>query len=207
MNTILCSIVAKHYVLIMSSHCTILYNIILLFVLILSVTLSTTQTYFIIWKSTEYGNYDIAHDIVWSISYNSIDCYNTLTWYGTYVNGTFTDYYYSSTYSTCSSHYYTNTNTMYISTSQGYTYVSDISTLTNTITNHYFETILYTNCNIMTETDVLIKFSTDIQYSTITRIEAPSPSIVPKCEFTCNVQSCNNIDLFILLYTLLYKCN
>jgi hypothetical protein len=42
-------------------HCVILYNIMLLLVLILSVTLSTTETNVVWWKSTEYGYYDIAY--------------------------------------------------------------------------------------------------------------------------------------------------
>jgi hypothetical protein len=49
--TIICVIV--------SSHCAILYNILLLLVLIISVTLSTKETEIPTWISTVYGKYDI----------------------------------------------------------------------------------------------------------------------------------------------------
>jgi hypothetical protein len=44
----------------------------------------------------------------------------------------------------------------------------------------------------------LLNINTDIQYSTITRITAPSPSIVPKNKCTCVLPLCNKIDLVFL---------
>jgi hypothetical protein len=184
-----------------SSHCTILYNIILLLVLILSVTLSTTKTKIVWWISTEYRRYDIAEYIVWSIS--STSCYNTLERYWTYINGVYTNEYYAYTTKTCSSVTWSSTNTMYFKTTRSYTATSSLYTIESTLTiytyyNHYFETYLKTDFVTIIDTDILISFSTVILYSTITRLLAPSPSILQKNKCTCALQLCNKIDLVLL---------
>jgi hypothetical protein len=84
----------------------------------------------------------------------------------------------------------------YISTTQGYTYVSDVSTLIISYYNSYSETNTYRDFFTFIDTVELLCFNTDVQYSTITRMIAPSPSPIKKC--TCVFPLCNRIDLVLL---------
>jgi hypothetical protein len=107
--------------------------------------------------------------------------------------------YYSYSTKTFSSYTWKSTSTLYFSTKQGFTYVSDIETVTiYTYYSHYIETYSYVDLVTFTETDILVSFSTYIQYSTITRIVAPSPSILPKNKCTCIIPLCNRLDLVLL---------
>jgi hypothetical protein len=172
-----------------------LYNILLL-VLILSVTLSTTRTEIVYWRSTVSGVYDICVGTVYSIS--STSCYNTLEWYididGIYIH---TNVYYAYTTKAYSSMTYSST-LMYFTTIQGYTNISEISTLTISYSITYINSFLITITDTMTNKDTFTNYETYIQYSTITRIVAPSPSIVPKNKCTCIIPLCNKLDLVLL---------
>jgi hypothetical protein len=179
-----------------SSHCAILYNIILLIVLILSVTLSTTKTRLVWWKSTEYGYYDIAYGCTWSIYFGG--CYNALTWYYTYTNGVYTDLYYISTYKAISSATWSSTSTRYYYTTKKCTYapskLTSSSTLTQTLTysDTYLSTII--NSNTLTDTDSMTYYTTNTFYSTITIKMMPSPS--PKTILNDKVEL--NADLLLI---------
>jgi hypothetical protein len=173
--TIICIIVSSHY--------TILYNI-----FILSVTLSTTETYIDKWTSTEYGYQIYSYYNYWYISFTS--CYNTLI--SSYIC------YYSNTYKAWCSATWSSTSMSYY-TRQSYTATSTIiysSTLkisnSPTYTNSQIISITIINTDIYTITYSL----TDIQYSTITRMLAPSPSPMNKC--TCIIPLCNKLDLVLL---------
>jgi hypothetical protein len=186
--------------LLVCSNCTILYNIILLLVLTISVTLSTTKTYVAYWTSTEYGNHDIAQGYPWSIT--SYSCYNTVSLLaGSYINGVHTDHFYSMTSVTLSRFTWSST-LMYFSTKKGYTYASGILTYSSTLTISYSPT--YTNSKIISITNIKTDIYTmtyslrDIHYSTITSIIAPSPSILPKNKCTCVFQLCNKINLVLI---------
>jgi hypothetical protein len=170
-----------------------LYNILFL-VIILSVTLSKTETYSVWWARTVSGNYDIAYSGAWLIS--STICYNTLVRYDTYINGVYTNNFY--TYTDYIPYRSVSSTLRYFSTTHGYTYVSNILTLTISYYPSYTETYLYTDCNIMVNSEIYISFSTNIQYSTITRILALSPSSLPMNKCTCIIPLCNRIDLVLL---------
>jgi hypothetical protein len=238
-------------------------------VIIHEVTLSTTATYTVGWKSTVLGNYDLAWYISWGIytyacynalaygrtlsapytsTYTSITMskwewtstntiyrsttrsytyatktlivYLTSTEYGEYKggyyyfaktvsNGCYYDsglwakfnYILTSTYSTISSLKWTNTNTWYYLTDYQYTATSIlIYTLTQTSSYYssYIESSIIIDYNTITNKNVLISFSTDIQYSTITMILAPSPTYLPKQKCTCIIQLCNKINLILI---------
>jgi hypothetical protein len=179
--------------------CAILYNILLL-VLILSVTLSTTETHIRYWKSTEYIYTDIVRSLTWSIS--STSCYNTLTsTFSSYINGRYYNVYSTYTYSIWYSSKWSSTNTLYFSTTQSYTYSLLYTSGLVFFTSHYtsyVNTLIISTTNTLTITNSLTYYSTDIQYSTITRILAPSPSILPKNKCTCVLTLCNRIDLVLL---------
>jgi hypothetical protein len=154
------------------------------------------------YKSTEYGRYNIANVYVWSINTHS-SCKNVIAQtYGTYINGVYTKAYYTSTKGIVNAMHMINTNILYLYTTQSYTATSSpySSTLTLKISYYssYMENYLYTDCNILTDTNSMTYYTTDIQYSTITRIIAPSPSIVLKDKCTCILPLCNKIDLVLL---------
>jgi hypothetical protein len=180
-----------------------LYYIILL-VLILSVTLSTTATWYVWWKSTEYGEYDIAINQTWSIS-STRSCYNTLQTYRR-IDGVTSYYTWNTLYKTYttmtrSSATWSSISTMYFTTTQSYTTIYSYYTIGLAIINTYLSyivTYLHTDYVTFTDTDILVSFSTDVQYSTITMMMAPSPSIVPKNKCTCNIPLCNKLDLVLL---------
>jgi hypothetical protein len=183
-----------------SSHCVILYNILLL-VLIVSVTLSTTKTVSVYWKSTELGNYDIGYG--YPLIITSTSCYNYLSMYiGTYTNGVYTNYYYTYTRKTFNYFYWSPTSTIFYSLSEGYLAILSAYTILSAIINTYYpsyiETYLYTDYVTFTNTISLLNISTDIQYSTITRMIAPSPSILSKDKCTCVFSLCNRLDLVLL---------
>jgi hypothetical protein len=120
--------------------------------------------------------------------------------YRTYINGAYYAAFYTSTTIVFSSNTWSSTKTMYFSTTQSYTYapskLTSKSTLTFTLTfTDTFSTII-TISDILTNTIAITYYSTDVQYSTITRILAPSPSPINKC--TCNIPLCNKLDLVLL---------
>jgi hypothetical protein len=147
-----------------------------------SVTLSTTATRIIYWKSTEYGYYDIAWDLVYS-TVTQISCYNTLVWYYTYINGEYTNVYCTSTTKAVSSITVKSTDTIYFSTYPKYTYAllleSGLIYLTSYYASYIYSSIISIT-NTKTNINSLTYYTTNIQYSTITRIVAPSPSSLPK---------------------------
>jgi hypothetical protein len=155
-----------------------------------NVTLSTTQTYTLGYKSTVYGYYDYA-TLTWTIK-NHASCYNTLDWkYITY----YSTYTYSS-YQWCIG--LSSTSTMYYSTTQSYIYTFLSNTLTTSYSPTYTNSLIISTKNTIANTNSLTYYTTNIQYSTITRVMAPSPSLLPKDKCTCNIPLCNKLDLVLL---------
>jgi hypothetical protein len=148
------------------------------------------------WKSTTLADQYLA----WYISYSigAAACYDSFWVVWTYSAP------YTSTYTTItmSSWTFSSTSTMYYSTTRKYTYapskLTSKSTLIFTLTfTDTFSTII-TISDILTDTIAMTYYTTDIQYSTVTLIIAPSPSIVPKNKCTCVLTLCNKIDLVLL---------
>jgi hypothetical protein len=94
-----------------------------------------------------------------------------------------------------------STNTIYISTTQSYTATSSLTSKSTLTTLTFTDTIStkITIIDTMTDTIAITYYTTDVQYSTITRMLAPSPSQLPKNKCTCVFQLCNKIDLFLLI--------
>jgi hypothetical protein len=162
------------------------------------VTFSTNATKVVYWKSTDYGRYDVAYD--WIYSFSSINsCSNTLTsvW-GTYINSKYSLRYYTSTTKAFSSATWSSTSTIYFLITHAYTATYASYTITSTLTNSDTYSTIKTVIDILGNTDTMAYYTTDIQYSTITMILAPSPSIVPKDKCTCVFQLCNKLDLVLL---------
>jgi hypothetical protein len=141
---------------------------------------------------------------VYSISSKS--CYNTLIRYWTYTNGAYKNYYDTYTNITVFSYTIISIN-LYYSTTQSYTATPIYSkyTLTNTIVPVYTFSSIKTIIDILNDIDTMTNYETYVQYSTITRIIYSSESQLRKDETSGITQSCNNIELFILLYSLFYK--
>jgi hypothetical protein len=87
---------------------------------------------------------------------------------------------------------------MYFSTTQSYTATYASYTSTSTLTNSNTYSTIITIIDTITDTDSMTYYTTDIEYSKITRIIAPSPSIVPKNKCTCALPLCNKLDLVLL---------
>jgi hypothetical protein len=94
----------------------------------------------------------------------------------------------------CWENRYIIANTMYFSTTQGYTYVSNKATIMNTISNSYTYSAKITNSNTFTNTNSLTYYTTYIQYSTMTIKMMPSPS--PKTILNDKVEL--NADLLLI---------
>jgi hypothetical protein len=160
--------------------------------------------------STEYGRYDICWGETWSISTTTSGCKNILIEYSPYINGAYRNCgtLYSSTYSAYNGGTWSST-LMYYRTSRKYTYKLLAASGLIYLNSYYSNTYTFSSIktNTMTSINSLTYYTTDVRYSTITKILYSSSSQFPNDEFTCNVQSCNDIELFILLYTLLHKCN
>jgi hypothetical protein len=177
----------------LSSHCAILlfYNIILLHVPIISVTLSTTQSLIDYYTETATSTYRVYYYSRYCAILKG-NCYN-------YLDGWYESAAYAITYRTRYSLTWSTINTKKYSTTISYIYTFSSYTLTTSYSITYTNSQIISTKNTVTNIIAFTYYTSNLEYSTITRILAPSPSYLPKQKCTCIIQLCNKINLILIL--------